>query len=439
MFGAISADSLTPVTDDGEGLRDAARKLRQYCEQLCDVARRAGRAWSQLPTVLYADRLTPVLEPLMEPAVRHAAQLSAAAGDFYRVASSAADDLADVKHQYDRLVTDIDDFHASAPGKTAQHAASQAAAGNLLGAAVTVISSWRDVPTLVADEAELRWRANSYENNLTDTLNGIAARINAIDAPTALNGAQLGNAQAAGYVRTTESTPWWESAWHSAENIGKGAWSWTEDEGKKALPYLQDFAAQTGNDFLSLAQAIHDHPGEFGTFVAGIAVIAAGGSEEVIGGALDATGIGALAGVPVNVAGAATIAAGAGLTGAGASGLINHAMSDDAKAPLTKLNNSDGSDGLDIENPSTFNPESVKGMTSEQLEESIPKDWTKVPSKTGGGDVYKDPNNFGRQIRIMPGYEPGTRPDLTAEGPYAVISQNGEKIKVPLQGNPVLK
>lgn len=332
MFGALTADGLTPILDDGEGLRDAARKLRQYAELLEDDAKRAGSTWSQLPTVFYAATLTPVLDPLMQPAVTHATQLYDAAQDFYRVASAAADDIADLKRQRAQLVTDIDAFHASAPGKAAQHAAAQAASGNLLGAAVTVISSWQDVPELVGDETGLRIRANNYENTLADTLNGIAARINAIDAPTALNGARIGTAHAAGYTQKTGGTHWWGSAWNGIEDFGKSAWSWGEDEGKKAFPYLQDFAAQAGNDFLSLAQAIHDHPGEFGTFVAGIAVIAAGGSEEVIGGALDATGIGALAGVPINVAGAATIAAGAGMTGAGASGLIDHAMGDDAQS-----------------------------------------------------------------------------------------------------------
>lgn len=38
----------------------------------------------------------------------------------------------------------------------------------------------------------------------------------------------------------------------------------------------------------------------------------------------------------------------------------------------------------------------------------------------------------------MKPYPAGTRPDLVTEGPYAVISQNGVTVKVPLAGNPVL-
>ncbi len=38
----------------------------------------------------------------------------------------------------------------------------------------------------------------------------------------------------------------------------------------------------------------------------------------------------------------------------------------------------------------------------------------------------------------MDGYPPGSRPDPITWGPYAQISQNGGKIKIPLEGNPTL-
>ena len=51
--------------------------------------------------------------------------------------------------------------------------------------------------------------------------------------------------------------------------------------------------------------------------------------------------------------------------------------------------------------------------------------------------VFRDPANKGRQIRIMPGYPPGSRPDPVTWGPYAVVSQNGlPPVKIPLAGNP---
>ncbi len=65
--------------------------------------------------------------------------------------------------------------------------------------------------------------------------------------------------------------------------------------------------------------------------------------------------------------------------------------------------------------------------------------WDLKPVSDGDGVKYVDPVHAGRQIRVMDGYPPGTRPDPMTEGPYAVISQNGVKpVKIPLFGNPVL-
>ena len=65
-------------------------------------------------------------------------------------------------------------------------------------------------------------------------------------------------------------------------------------------------------------------------------------------------------------------------------------------------------------------------------------DWPVRPSSEGEGVVYMDPLRRDRQIRLMDGYLNGNRPDPLTHGPYAVVSQNGETIKVPLEGNPLL-
>lgn len=54
-----------------------------------------------------------------------------------------------------------------------------------------------------------------------------------------------------------------------------------------------------------------------GMIAGGVAAVAIGGGEEVIGTALDATGAGAVVGVPVNVLGAVTIASGVASAGVG--------------------------------------------------------------------------------------------------------------------------
>lgn len=88
--------------------------------------------------------------------------------------------------------------------------------------------------------------------------------------------------------------------------------------------------------------------------------------------------------------------------------------------------------------PKEFDPQSVRGMAPDDLRSSIPPNWERAPSKAGDGEVFRDPANPGRQIRIMPGYPAGSRPDPLTCGPYAVISQNGVTTKIPLLGNPTL-
>lgn len=90
-----------------------------------------------------------------------------------------------------------------------------------------------------------------------------------------------------------------------------------------------------------------------------------------------------------------------------------------------------------INDPKKFDPNDLKGMSREELKEVL-KDWPSKPSKNGDGMVYTDPVNKGRQIRIMDGYTGGNRPDPITHGPYVVVSQNGAKTKLPLEGNPTL-
>lgn len=91
-----------------------------------------------------------------------------------------------------------------------------------------------------------------------------------------------------------------------------------------------------------------------------------------------------------------------------------------------------------VANPKEFNPSALEGMNSKELENAIPSNWVRESSKSGDGMVFRDPENPGRQIRIMPGYTAGNRPDALTHGPYAVVSQNGTTVKIPLEGNPTL-
>lgn len=91
-----------------------------------------------------------------------------------------------------------------------------------------------------------------------------------------------------------------------------------------------------------------------------------------------------------------------------------------------------------IKDPRQFDPETLRGRTPEEIRRAIPENWEQSASKSGGGVVYRDPANPGRQIRVMPGYSPGSRPDPLTWGPYVVVRQNGARFKLPLAGNPTL-
>ncbi|HEX5087110.1 MAG TPA: hypothetical protein VFV89_04825, partial [Nocardioides sp.] len=91
-----------------------------------------------------------------------------------------------------------------------------------------------------------------------------------------------------------------------------------------------------------------------------------------------------------------------------------------------------------LNNPRLLDPQELRGLSRSDVRALCDR-WDLKPVTDGEGVKYVDPVRGGRQIRVMDGYPPGSRPDPMTEGPYAVISQNGMKpIKVPLFGNPVL-
>jgi hypothetical protein len=92
-----------------------------------------------------------------------------------------------------------------------------------------------------------------------------------------------------------------------------------------------------------------------------------------------------------------------------------------------------------IGSPKEFDPQELRGRSPDEVRARVPENWTSDASARGGGEVYRDPDNLGRQIRIMQGYPPGSRADPVTWGPYAVVSQGGRKpVKIPLEGNPTL-
>jgi hypothetical protein len=90
-----------------------------------------------------------------------------------------------------------------------------------------------------------------------------------------------------------------------------------------------------------------------------------------------------------------------------------------------------------VHNGWLFKPQDLRGLSRDQVKDLL-SGWPVSASKRGEGLVYEDVANSGRHIRIMDGYPPGSRPDPITWGPYAQVSQHGDKFKIPLEGNPTL-
>lgn len=99
-----------------------------------------------------------------------------------------------------------------------------------------------------------------------------------------------------------------------------------------------------------------NHPGEVATAAAGVGLMALGAGGEVGGGLLDATGVGAVAGVPINVASAGVIATGAGMTGGAVAAMANQAGGED-HVEVARTDHSSGG-----EPEPTAKPEPADGM-----------------------------------------------------------------------------
>jgi len=110
--------------------------------------------------------------------------------------------------------------------------------------------------------------------------------------------------------------PWWEDALDEVEDVGR--WTWNE----VAVPVV--------NTAADVAQAAVDHPEDIGGMALGVGMVIAGTGGEIGGVALDLTGVGAVAGVPLHVASAALIAGGVATAGAAAVQLGQHAAANDS-------------------------------------------------------------------------------------------------------------
>ena len=106
----------------------------------------------------------------------------------------------------------------------------------------------------------------------------------------------------------------------------------------------EDTGAHLVNGLASLGNAAIHHPGGLLAAAGGIGLTALSAAGEGAGAVLDATGVGAIAGVPLGAVSVAGMAAGVGITGAAAANIVAHAAGDDHVSPVN-TDNGAGSGG----------------------------------------------------------------------------------------------
>jgi hypothetical protein len=122
-----------------------------------------------------------------------------------------------------------------------------------------------------------------------------------------------------------------------------------------------------------------------------LAGISAGG--EGLGIALDATGVGAVAGVPLNVVSAGGIVAGSGIAAAGLNSLAQNAAGPDRVSPLKADGGGSGTGGRDDE-PTTPQTKQQMAEQAKQLGYDQRVSPKKVPFNSHGMPVYTDGENY---------------------------------------------
>ncbi|MFE2217457.1 putative T7SS-secreted protein [Streptomyces canus] len=186
-----------------------------------------------------------------------------------------------------------------------------------------------------------------------------------------------------------------------------GFWSKVGDFFGDVGEDLLDGGKTVVNDLASFGNAMVQHPGDSAAMLGGMLLAGVSAGGEGLGVALDATGVGAVAGVPLNVVSAAGIATGVGLAGAGAVDLAQHATNDSKVEPL-RMNSEGSGTGGSTQQPASDlikNGQQYKGTGGRAGNnlpvENGPKDGTlyKTDPQTGKVTNYTTYDSEGRAVK----------------------------------------
>ena len=190
-------------------------------------------------------------------------------------------------------------------------------------------------------------------------------------------------------------------------------------------------AADAGNALASVGNALLGHPADVAAMVGGGALATVSAVGVVGSVALDGTGIGAVAGVPLGGLSAAGVATGVGIAGVGAADVVQHAVTDHRVAPFGVAADADAGEDTPL-SPAERIPtigipghqDGVREVPSEQeiteLYEELAEDGTPV-----GWHGYR-----GRVVELPDGTQIGLR-DSSKFGPTLDAKlPNGERWKI---------
>lgn len=213
-----------------------------------------------------------------------------------------------------------------------------------------------------------------------------------------------GDAAADAIGRARDKAPpkpsFWQHVGSMADRVG--------DELARAGEDALDAAASIGNAI------VHDPAATLLT-ATGIALATASAGGETLGVVLDATGVGAVAGVPLNVASAAGITAGATMAMAGADDLARRAAGEDH----VSMRHGDNA-GAGPPEPAGEPPAEISGRTNHGNEQALGRD--------GHGVSDEAMNDAVRNPIQPPELQPGGRFKYVGDHAVVVLNSSGKVI-----------
>lgn len=214
-----------------------------------------------------------------------------------------------------------------------------------------------------------------------------------------------------GHTRPRPQEHWWDKVGDALGDAGAGIYNHT------VVPAV--------NGLADVGQAMVEHPEDLLSMALGAGGIVLGSGGEVGGVALDATGVGAVAGVPINVASAGLIATGAAAMAAGAGDLFDNASKNDNHV----LSEARG--------PGESKPQPGDRMPDDQRPSTAGSSWEGRVAENGKGEVWQKPENVNapagtpknaNSVRIMDGT------DRYPDGYVRFYNEHGQPVK--LDGKP---